>query len=76
MYAICKGDMLVKGQDVRNTVKLYESSKRVHSDESQEAWEHERIVLKPLNPEYENITVSDDLEGLCVIAEFLEVLGR
>ena len=31
-------------------------------------------LLKPLNPDYENITVSDDLEGLCVIAEFLEVL--
>jgi SAM-dependent methyltransferase/phage repressor protein C with HTH and peptisase S24 domain len=60
----------------RYTVKLYESSKRVHSDESQEAWEHEQIVLKPLNPEYENITVSDDLEGLFVIAEFLEVLRR
>ena len=41
----------------RYTVKRYESKKRIYSEESQEAWEHEQIVLKPLNPDYENIRV-------------------
>ena len=58
----------------RYTVKRYESKKRIYSEESQEAWEHESIVLKPLNKDYEDIAISGALEGLSVIAEFLEVL--
>ena len=32
-------------------------------------------LQRPLNPDYATITVSDDLDGLYVIAEFLYVLG-
>jgi phage repressor protein C with HTH and peptisase S24 domain len=57
------------------TVKRYESTKRVPSDESQEEWEHKQIVFKPLNKEYADIPFEGDPEELRVIAEFLEVLA-
>lgn len=56
---------------VRYTVKRYESEKTAKGD----AWRHERITLKPNNPDFEPIvlTPKDDAE-LQVIAELVEVL--
>lgn len=55
----------------RYTVKRYESEKaqRGHS------WQHERIILKPCNPEFQPIILTGaDEDRYQVIAEFLEVL--
>lgn len=55
----------------RYTVKRYESEKTAADD----SWRHARITLKPLNPDFEPIVLTDDDEGvLQVVAEFLEVL--
>ena len=55
----------------RYTVKRYESEKVGDRD----SWRHEKITLKPVNPDFEPIvlTVSDDHE-LQVIAEVVDVL--
>ena len=55
----------------RYTVKRYESQKAAKGD----TWRHERITLKPTNPNFAPIELSgaDEVE-LQVIAEFLEVL--
>lgn len=56
----------------RYTVKRYYSEKR---DEG-ESWEHDRIILRPMNPDFEPIVLSGAREGqLQVIAELIEVLG-
>jgi type I restriction enzyme R subunit len=56
----------------RYTVKRYESEKAAKSD----AWRHERITLKPLNPDFEPITLTPEDEGqLKVVAELVEVLS-
>jgi len=56
----------------RYTVKRYESEKAAKGD----SWRHERITLKPVNPEFEPIVLTGkDEDELEVIAEFLEVLG-
>jgi hypothetical protein len=56
----------------RYTVKRYESEK-AHTDDS---WRHERITLKPVNPDFKPIVLTGADEGqLQVIAEFVEVLG-
>lgn len=56
----------------RYTVKRYESKKAAKGD----AWRHERITLKPVNPEFEPIVLTGRDEGeLQVIAELVEVLG-
>ena len=57
----------------RYTVKRYESEKRSDGD----SWRHEKITLKPVNPDFEPIvlTVSDDHE-LLVIAEVFDVLDE
>ena len=57
----------------RYTVKVYES----HKVQTPEGWRHERIVLKPLNPEYEAWELDpSELESgrYLVIGEFLRVL--
>ncbi len=55
----------------RYTVKRYESEK-VAADDS---WRHSKITLKPVNPEFEAIELTDAQEGeLQVIAECIEVL--
>lgn len=55
------------------TVKRYESEKAAEGD----SWRHERVTLKPLNPEFEPIVLGGDDEGeLRVIAELVDVLGR
>lgn len=56
----------------RYTVKRYESEKIVADG----AWRHSTITLKPVNPEFEAIELSDAEEGqVKVIAECIEVLG-
>lgn len=55
----------------RFTVKLYESAKAAKGD----SWRHERITLKPLNPDFEPIELTAKDEGeLQVIAELVQVL--
>jgi SOS-response transcriptional repressor LexA len=57
----------------RYTVKRYESEKAAKGD----SWRHERITLKPINPEFEPIVLTSYDKGeLQVIAELVEVLGR
>jgi phage repressor protein C with HTH and peptisase S24 domain len=56
------------GETGRYTVKRYTSEKR----ESEGRWEHTRIRLEPLNPEYEAWDVEP--EGFAVIAEWLRVI--
>ena len=56
----------------RYTVKRYESEKAVKGD----SWRHERITLKPVNPDFEPIVLTDADRGeLDVVAELVEVLG-
>jgi type I restriction enzyme R subunit len=55
----------------RYTVKRYESEKAKHGD----SWRHTRIILKPVNPDFEPIILTGAAEGqLQVIAELVEVL--
>ncbi len=55
----------------RYTVKRYESTKEVAED----GWQHERILLKPVNPDFQSIELRSANDGeLRVIAEFVEVL--
>jgi len=56
----------------RYTVKRYESDKITEDD----SWSHSKITLKPVNPEFEAIVLTDAQEGqVKVIAECIEVLG-
>ncbi|MDZ4259865.1 MAG: type ISP restriction/modification enzyme [Gemmatimonadales bacterium] len=56
----------------RYTVKRYESEKAQDGD----LWRHTTITLKPINPDFEPIVLTDaDEGGLAVIAELVEVLG-
>ena len=55
----------------RYTVKRYESEKAAKGD----SWQHERITLKPINPDFEPIVLTGKDQGeLQVIAELVEVL--
>jgi len=54
------------------TLKVY-SSEKVVSDDGE--WRHERITLKPLNPEYQPVVLEAEEEGrVRVIAEFVSVV--
>jgi phage repressor protein C with HTH and peptisase S24 domain len=54
------------------TVKVYESEKQA----TEEGWQHTRITLKPLNPNYEPIVLTPSDDGdVRVLAEFVEVVG-
>ena len=56
----------------RYTVKRYESEKADNGD----SWQHTKIVLKPVNTDFEPIVLTGaDEEQLQVIAEVVEVLG-
>jgi len=56
----------------RYTVKRYESEKATTDD----SWAHTRITLRPVNPDFEPITLAGTDEGeLQVVAELVEVLG-
>ncbi len=53
-------------------VKKYTSKKKINLDGD---WEHEEIILKPLNKEYDSIVLSKVEEGeFKIIAEFVAVL--
>jgi type III restriction enzyme len=55
------------------TVKRYSSEKEAVEDED---WRHTRVVLSPLNPDYEPIVVSaDEAEDMQIVAEFITVLS-
>jgi SOS-response transcriptional repressor LexA len=55
----------------RYTVKRYESEKT----ETDGSWRHLKILLKPINPDFQPIVLTGAGEGeLQVIAEFIEVL--
>jgi len=56
----------------RYTVKRYESEKTQDGD----SWRHAQITLKPVNPDFQPIVLTDVEEGqVQVIAELIEVLG-
>jgi len=54
----------------RYTVKRYRSTKRVSEDGG---WEHERILMEPLNPEFEPWEIGGD-DRVRVLAEFVAVV--
>lgn len=62
-------DMSQPDEGARYTVKRYKSSKR----QTEEGWEHERVVLEPLNPEFEAWELTED-GRYRVIGEFVQVL--
>lgn len=54
------------------TLKVYTSEKVANADGE---WHHERITLKPLNPEYQPLVLEPEEEGAVIsVAEFLKVL--
>lgn len=53
------------------SIKKY-SSEKIYDRETGE-WMHERIVLKPLNPDYSPIIIEND-DGFMVIGEFIDVV--
>ena len=56
------------------TVKRYSSEKATADDST---FRHLRIVLSPINPEFEPIELTAESEGeVMVVAELLEVLRR
>ncbi len=56
----------------RYTVKRYESEKAQAGDD----WRHEKITLKPVNPDFSPIVLTDTNEsGFQVVAEVVEVLA-
>ena len=59
----------VMDETARFTVKRY-TSKKVHRSEDE--WEHERIRLEPLNPDFEAWDVEP--QDFAVVAEWLRVI--
>ncbi len=56
----------------RYTVKRYESEKTGDG----ESWQHTRVILKPINPDFEPIILTSTDEGqFQVVAEVIEVFG-
>ncbi len=56
----------------RYTVKRYESQKAKGAT----SWHHQKIVLEPVNPDFESIVLTGaDEDELRVVAELVEVLG-
>ena len=54
------------------SIKRYSSKKTATDDGS---WRHERIILSPLNRDYEQIVIDEDSDGDCrIIAELVKVL--
>jgi SOS-response transcriptional repressor LexA len=61
------------GANDRYTVKRYRSEKNQRPDGT---WEHERIVLEPLNPEFEPWELRPEENRYRIIAEFVDVLDE
>lgn len=59
------------GTNERYTVKKYHSRKRRSPDGG---WEHERITLESLNPEFESWDLDPEEDRFRIIAEFVRVL--
>ena len=57
------------GVHERYTVKRYTSHQ---TEDGEDSWEHDRIVLEPLNPEYEPLDLRPD--QLKVIAEWIQTI--
>ena len=56
----------------RYTVKRYESEKAGNAD----SWRHTKILLKPANPEFEPIVLTDvEEDAVRVVAELVDVVG-
>ena len=56
----------------RFTVKRYRSEKAADED----GWRHVRIVLEPVNPDFEPIELAtEDEDSIAVVAELVEVIG-
>ena len=56
----------------RFTVKRYRSEKTADAD----GWRHVKIVLEPVNPEFQPIELTtEDEEAVAVVAELVEVIG-
>lgn len=54
------------------TLKVYTSKKAISGDDT---WRHVRVTLKPLNPDFEEITLTPvDEDDVRVIGEFVSVL--
>ena len=51
-------------------VKRYQSEKRAAGD----SWEHARIRLEPLNPEFEAWELDAEEDRYRILAEFVEIL--
>jgi SOS-response transcriptional repressor LexA len=64
-------EQLGGGSNDRYTVKRYASDKMQRADGT---WSHERILLMPLNPEFEAWTLNPEEERFRIIAEFVRVL--
>jgi SOS-response transcriptional repressor LexA len=59
------------GANDRYTVKRYASEKAQRADGT---WSHEKILLMPLNPEFEAWTLDPEEERFRIVAEFVRVL--
>lgn len=59
------------GPNDRHTVKRYTSTKRQRPDGT---WEHDRIRLEPLNPEYPAFDLDPEEGRFRIVAEFVQVL--
>ncbi len=64
-------EQLGGGANDRYTVKRYASDKIQLEDGT---WSHERIMLMPLNPEFESWTLDPEEERFRILAEFVRVL--
>ena len=63
------------GANDRYTIKRYSSVKVRRADGSQdESWEHERIHLEPLNPEFDSWDLDPEENRFRILAEFVQVL--
>jgi phage repressor protein C with HTH and peptisase S24 domain len=61
--------------DDRYTVKRYRSEKTHSAGEaSEETWAHGRILLEPLNPQFEAWELKPEGERYRIVAEFVQVL--
>lgn len=64
-------EQLGGGANDRYTVKRYSSDKTQREDGT---WSHERIMLLPLNPEFESWSLDPQEEKFRIVAEFVRVL--
>lgn len=55
------------------TIKTYTSEKKYDKETGQ--WQHERIVLKPLNPDYNPIVIEEDGD-FTVVGEFIGLVNK